>query len=128
MVRAHGLGNGRSCPTRGRSLQSACWQWRGFTRFGDGQSRQADGRNLQSACGGRQPPMARTHGPGGRSVQVSRWVRPKKCHRGMAAPDGSGPVAVGTGNRAQPAVAAYRALAGDTRSQWRGLTGRKDGE
>ena len=74
--------------------------------------------------------MARAQRLGGRGVQPPKknGGRSLVYLWGIAAPNGVGSQAWGTGSPAQPVVAAHGALVGDCSPQWHGLTGWGDGE
>ena len=85
----------------------------GPTYWRDGESCQGGGRCLWSACGGRLPPLARAHQLGGRGVLPTRRSVPMERSRGMAGPINPAPAVGKTASRAQAAVGAYGAPAGD---------------
>ena len=97
-------------------------------RLGGRESSQTHGGSSRCTCGGWQPPMAPAHKLSGPGVQSSRWSRHMERLWGMAAPNGTGPQARGTGSSAQPVVAAEGAPKGDGSPQRRGPTRWGDGE
>ena len=76
----------------------------------------------------RQPATAWAHLLGGQRVMPKWWSLPTECLRGIAAPNGAGPPARGTGSPAQLVVAAYAGPTGDSSSQRRRPTGWGDAE
>ena len=90
--------------------------------WGDGESCQIGCWCLRMACGGGQFPTARAHKPQRPAVLPRRPSVPRERLRGMAAPNGPGLQAGGTGSPAKVAAGAYGVPVGDSRSQRTGPT------
>ena len=131
-VRSQARVDGEASSAGGRSSRCAYGGWQSLMAqaygLGGGKSSSDGGRSSRCACGGWQPSMARCHRLGGREVQPGWSLQLAVRLWGMVAPNGAGSHARGTGSVAQLVIAAHGVPVADGNPQWRGLTGRGDGE